>query len=120
MPAGPRPRRDATDDWNQLRLLVTSSEQASYEVLRPIVLFGQSIPDRARETGMPERTLRRRVARFAALGMRSLFANLMDPQPDRRRLPAEIRRPSSRSMQSIRPSARARSPGSAGNASTVP
>lgn len=92
MPAGPRPRHEPSADWNQIRLLVTSPEQATYEVLRPIVLFGQPIPERSRETGMPERTLRRRVARFEALGMRSLFADLMDPQPDRRRLPAEIRR----------------------------
>ena len=55
------------------------------------MLFGQPIPHRARETGVPERTLRRRVARFAARGMRSLFAALTAPPPDRRRLPAEIR-----------------------------
>ena len=59
--------------------------------VRPIVLFGQPIPDRARETGMPERTLRRRVAQFDTFGMRSLFADLTDPQPDRRRLPPAIR-----------------------------
>src|SRR3954452_3592014 len=50
-----------------------------------------SRPRRARETDIPERTLRRRVARFEALGMRSLFADLAYPQPDWRRLPAEIR-----------------------------
>ena len=50
MPAGPRPRRDPTDDWDQLRLLVVSSAQETYELLRPIVLFGQPIPARARET----------------------------------------------------------------------
>ena len=48
MPAGPRPRRDPTDDWDQLRLLVVSSAQETYELLRPIVLFGQPIPARAR------------------------------------------------------------------------
>ena len=91
MPAGPRPRCDSTDDGNQLRLLVTSPEQATYEVLRPIVLFGQPIPDRARETGVPERTLRRRVARFEALGMPSLFDAPPSPDRDRRRLPLAIR-----------------------------
>jgi transposase len=92
MPAGPRPRREPTDDWNELRLLVGSSEQETYELLRPIVLFGQPIPTRARETGVPERTLRRRVARFEVLGMRSLFGELAGSPLDRRRLPAEIRR----------------------------
>src|SRR4051794_29773328 len=91
MPGGSQPRREPTDDWNQLRLLVASPEQETYELLRPIVLFGQPISRRARETGVPERTLRRRVARFDVLGMRSLFADLTESQPDRRRLPAEIR-----------------------------
>lgn len=91
MPAGPRPRRDPTDDWDQLRFLVASPEQDTYELLRPIVLFGQP-PARARETGVPERTLRRKAARFDTHGMRSLFE--LDPPPvgDKRRLPPEERR----------------------------
>jgi hypothetical protein len=68
MPAGPRPRRDPTDDWDQLRLLTTSPAQETYELLRPIVLFGQPPAVRARETGVPERTLRRKAARFDAHG----------------------------------------------------
>jgi transposase len=90
MPA--RVRRDPTDDWEQLRLLVGSPEQEAYEVLRPIVLFGQPTAERAQETGTAERTLRRAVARFETAGMRGLF----DPEPpppsaDRRRLPTGIR-----------------------------
>jgi transposase len=90
MPA--RVRRDSTDDWEQLRLLVTSPAQEAYEILRPIVLFGQPTSERAQETGMAERTLRRSLARFELTGMRSLF----DPEPpppsdDRRRLPLGIR-----------------------------
>jgi transposase len=92
MPAAAPSRRQPTDDWNQLRLLVTSPEQATYELLRPIVLFGQSARSRAREAGVPERTLRRKVARFAAAGMRSLFEQEPEPTRDRRRLPAPIRR----------------------------
>jgi transposase len=92
MPAGSRPRREPTDEWSQLRLLATSPEQETYELLRPIVLFGQPASDRARETGTPERTLRRKVARFAAAGMRSLFAGEDPPGPDRRTLPLGIRK----------------------------
>ena len=33
---------DATDDWQQLHLLTTSTEQRLYELIRPIVLFGHS------------------------------------------------------------------------------
>jgi hypothetical protein len=55
----PRPRREPTDDWAQLHLLITSPEQHAYEVLRPVVLFGQPISNCAQETGVPERTPRR-------------------------------------------------------------
>src|SRR5215211_7092918 len=92
MPAAAPPRRQPTDDWQQLRLLVTSREQETYELLRPLVLFGQPVLSRARETGVPERSLRRKVARFAAAGMRSLFEQVPEPARDRRRLPAAIRR----------------------------
>ena len=92
MPAGPRPRREPTDEWNQLRLLVSSPEQATYELLRPIVLFGQPASARARETGASERTLRHQAARFAAAGMRSLFEGEDLSGPDRRTLPLGIRK----------------------------
>ena len=92
MPAMPRPRHQPTDDWDQLRLLVSSLEQATYELLRPIVLFGHATGTRARETGVPARTLRRKVARFAATGMRGLFAPDDPPPPDRRTLPLGIRK----------------------------
>ncbi len=92
MPAGPRPRRQPTDDWDQLRLLVATPEQEAYELLRPVVLFGQSARSRAREIGVPERSLRRKAARFEAAGMRSLFEQEPEPARDRRRLPAAIRR----------------------------
>ncbi|HEY7031617.1 MAG TPA: hypothetical protein VH482_09835 [Thermomicrobiales bacterium] len=83
MPAAARPRRQPTDDWRQLRLLVASPEQAAYELLRPLVIFGQSVRARARETSVPERTLRRKAARFAAAGIRSLFDVEEPPASDR-------------------------------------
>ncbi|MEA2598748.1 MAG: putative transposase [Thermomicrobiales bacterium] len=92
MPASPRPQHQPTDDWRQLRLLAASPEQERYELLRPIVLFGLPTSDRAQQTGVPERTLRRRVARFAVSGMRRLFD--LEPPPsatDRRTLPLGIR-----------------------------
>ena len=102
MPAGPRPRREPTDDWDQLRLLVATLEQETYELLRPVVHFGQSTRARAWKTGVPERSLRRKVARFAAVGMRSLFAQDPEPARDRRRLPAAIRVASSSRAACIR------------------
>jgi transposase len=92
MPPAARARRQPTDDWSQVQLFVASPEQERYELLRPIVLFGQLPADRARETGVPERTLRRRSARFDVAGMRSLFD--LDPvlAADKRRQAPEVRR----------------------------
>ena len=88
MPFSRRQRIPPTDDWEQLQLLTTSAEQRTYELIRPVVLFGQSPAERARETGAPQRTLYRQVARFATDGMVSLFA----PQVERhQRLPLAIR-----------------------------
>lgn len=92
MPAAVRPRRQPTDDWQQLRLLVTSPEQAAYEFMRPIVLFGQLPRERAHETGVSERTFQRKAARFAAAGMRSLFEPDDPPAADQRTLPLGIRK----------------------------
>ena len=72
MPVQRRQRIPPTDDWEQLQLLTTSAEQRTYELIRPVVLFGQSPAERARETGAPQRTLYRQVRRFATDGMASL------------------------------------------------
>lgn len=87
MPSTTR-RHEPTDDWQQLQLLSRFPEQLTYELLRPVVLFGQSPAERARVTGAPQRTLYRQVARFERHGMASLFAPVSEPQ---RRLPAVIR-----------------------------
>jgi putative transposase len=91
MPAAKRARRDVTEDWEQLRMLVAAPAQEAYELLRPIVLFGRTPAERAAETGVPERTLRRKADRFDAAGMASLFEPVTSPAADRRALPAEIR-----------------------------
>jgi hypothetical protein len=70
-----------TEDLEQILLLVDSPPQERYEGLRPVVLFGQSAAERARQLGIPKRTFYRRVERFDLLGMRSLF----DPDPPTRR-----------------------------------
>ena len=77
-----------TEDWEQLKLLVKWPEQESYEEIRPLVLFGDPVPDRSKETGTPERTLYRRVASFDRDGVPSLFAT---EQAKRQVLPPWIR-----------------------------
>src|ERR1700694_2251698 len=73
MPKLKRPRHAPTEEWQQLELLVTNQEQKEYEMLRPVVLFGQSCAERAKQIGKPQRTLRRKVDRFLQQGMASLF-----------------------------------------------
>jgi len=91
MPAPKRPRRDQTDDWEQLRLFVGWPEQETYEMLRPIVLFGQTSEKRAQVVGVSERTLDRKADRFDAEGMASLFDDNKRSPGDRRVLSADIR-----------------------------
>src|SRR5258708_30428018 len=89
MPPHKRSKVEPTDDWEQLKLLVDPPEQLSYELIRPVVLFGRSPAQRAKETGTAQRTIHRRAAQFADTGMRNLFAPLSEPH---RRLAPEIRR----------------------------
>ena len=56
---------------------------STYELLRPVVLFGRAIAARARKTGVAERTVRCTVARFAARDAR-LFEPDDPPDLDRR------------------------------------
>ncbi len=64
-----RRRVDPTEDWQQLELLCVWEEQVEYERIRPLVLFGEAVPERARQTGASERTLYRRIAGFEEEGM---------------------------------------------------
>lgn len=78
-----------TDDWQQLELLLETPGQRSYEAIRPIVVFGEPVPERAGATQIPKRTLFRYVARFDTEGLRGL-----EPPPKlerHRRVPDELR-----------------------------
>lgn len=63
-----------------------------YESLHPCLVFQESAAARARETGIPERTISRRVKRFQEEGMLSLFDQEATPPPDTERsLPQDMR-----------------------------
>ena len=85
----PRPQIEPTDDWPQIALVARAPGQRSYELIRPVVLFGQSPAERAAETGAAERTLYRQVARFDQLGLAGLVPPPKVEKP--RTLPPEIR-----------------------------
>ena len=84
-----RRRVEPTDDWGQLKLLCAWPEQLAYEELRPLALFGSSVAERAEEIGASERALYRRMERFQAEGMESLFGF---DRAKHRRLPPALRR----------------------------
>jgi transposase len=92
MPKLTRTKCAPTEDWEQLQLAMRWPEQVAYELIRPIVLFGRSPAERARQTGRPRRTLHRKAERFDQQGMASLFAPLI-PQRDHthRSLPTPLR-----------------------------
>ncbi|MDP9224006.1 MAG: helix-turn-helix domain-containing protein [Actinomycetota bacterium] len=89
MPRRQRSRLARTDEWTQLRLLVTEPAQETYELIRPVVLFGCSAVQRAQETGVAARTIARKALDFATSGMASLFP--APPSLSPRALPDEIR-----------------------------
>src|SRR5215213_9430737 len=85
----PRPRVEPTEDWCQIELLARAPGQRTYELIRPVVLFGHSPAERAAETGAAERTLYRQVARFEQLGMASFVP---PPKVEKHRtLPSHVR-----------------------------
>lgn len=73
MPTRKRLRRERTHDWQEIQQQPLWPEQEVYERLRPIVLFGETAAERAKETGASERTLHYQAAQFERYGMASLF-----------------------------------------------
>ena len=84
-----RPRVEPTDEWQELLPLCWWPEQVEYERIRQPVLFGSSVPERAQETGVSERTLQRRIESFEKDGLEGLLST---EQARKRRLPPNVRR----------------------------
>jgi transposase InsO family protein len=97
MPTRRYERREPTHDWQQLRPLLKDPAQFHYEVIRPVVLFGQTPKERAAETGVPRSTIYYRANLFDQAGMASLFPAAPPPpvskqnQRDQRMLPPNVR-----------------------------
>src|SRR5258706_1451713 len=91
MPARKRKRRERTHDWQEIQQATLWPEQEVYERLRPIVLFGETAAERAKETGASERTLHYQARRFELEGMASLFPKQRsDPLTPGLKLPPEM------------------------------
>ncbi|HZG69673.1 MAG TPA: LuxR family transcriptional regulator, partial [Herpetosiphonaceae bacterium] len=89
MPKPQRQRIAPTEAWEQLDLLFTSPEQRTYELIRPVLLFGIPPKERAEQTGAATRTLYHHVQRFVEQGMASLFRT--EPAPPTLRVPPAMR-----------------------------
>ncbi len=83
---------ERTDDWAQLRRLLKWPDQVVYELIRPVVVFGETAGERAQATGASERTIDRQADRFDERGMLGLLpAPRREPAEDPRGLPPPMR-----------------------------
>jgi hypothetical protein len=74
MPKRKRLRRERTHEWQEIQQYTLWPEQEVYEKIRPVVLFGETAAERAKETGTSERTLHQQARLFEQEGMASLCA----------------------------------------------
>ncbi len=75
MPGPKRSRRERTDKWQDIQPWTLWPEQELYEQIRPLVLFHETAGERAKEIGVPQRTLSRKADEFEKYGMQSLFSS---------------------------------------------
>ena len=93
MPEPKRVRRKHTEEWASIKQWTLWPEQELYEQIRPIVLFGQTPGERAKEINAAQRTLSRKADEFEQDGMQSLFSSGEQggERETSKTLPAEIR-----------------------------
>jgi putative transposase len=93
MPGPKRNRREHTEEWASIKQWVLWPEQELYEQIRPIILYGQTAGERAKEINAAQRTLSRKADEFEQYGMQSLFPS-QEPREQvetSRTLPPEMR-----------------------------
>src|SRR5919206_3725921 len=71
----------APEAFHQFTLKFLDPIQHDYEVIRPIVLFAETVTERSRQTGIARTTLSDKARRFVQQGLRGLA--------DRRTTPAQ-------------------------------
>ncbi len=87
-------RRELSHKWEDIRPLLKDSAQMTYEVIRPVVLFGVSPKERAEETSISKSSIYYKANLFDQAGMASLFPPMPPPdlpKQDKRALPPPIR-----------------------------
>jgi putative transposase len=87
-------RRELSHDWEDIRPLLKDSAQITYEVIRPLLLFGVSPKERSEETGISKSSIYYKANLFDQAGMASLLPPAPPPalpKQDKRTLPPPIR-----------------------------
>jgi transposase InsO family protein len=87
-------RRELSHNWDEIRPLLKDSAQITYEIIRPVLLFGVSPKERAEETGMSKSSIYYKANLFDVSGMASLLPPMPPPdipKQDKRALPPSIR-----------------------------
>ena len=96
----------AAEDFEQIRMQFIDPLQHDYEVIRPIVLFGETAAERSRQTGIDRTVIGDKARRFVTDGMIGLWQiGRTEPAPRKGRfIPKPLPVTSSTSSSSIRPS----------------
>ena len=74
MPKRRYAQQEPTHEWHQLRPLLKDAAQITYELIRPVVLFGASVTERAIDTGISRQTIYTKANLFDQAGMASLVS----------------------------------------------
>ena len=83
-----------THEWSQIRPLLKDAAQIKYELIRPVILWGINVKERAAETGEPRSTIYHQANLFDQAGMASLLPPVSPPpvpKLDKRTLPPPMR-----------------------------
>ena len=81
----------ATAAWRDLEGKCLWDDQIAYEIVRPVVLFAQSVPARAAEVGVASKTIQRKMHQFVQYGLPGLVPTTGHRSDDKRHLPLEVR-----------------------------
>ncbi len=88
MPKRRYERQTPTHEWSQIRPLLKDAAQIKYELIRPVILWGVNVKERAAETGEPRSTIYHQANLFDQAGMTSLL-----PPCHRHQSPSSINEP---------------------------
>jgi putative transposase len=87
-------RRELSHNWEDICPLLKDTAQITYEIIRPVLLFGVSPKERAEETGMSKSSIYYKSNLFDVSGMASLLPPMPPPdipKQDKRTLPPPVR-----------------------------